>query len=275
MHRWRNRQEHVLVFAGTGEGPVIAQSLLESGFRVSVSVVTEAAARGFAAMSLQDLHVGAFPSQQSLSDHLATQAVTCVVDATHPFALRISADLQSTCATGHPRLIRFERPDHGAVDQGLLATIDDLAHCPLSGHRLLLAVGARQLQAAVAAARLAGAVVHARVLPTADAIRQAGSAGLSGDQLAVLRPAVGERPGALEAALCRRWQISDVLCRQSGGAADGLWSRLCQDGSMRLWKLKRPHARLDVDVVHSVNALCRLLDANTAGPQAGAHNGGQ
>ena len=275
MHRWRNRQEHVLVFAGTGEGPVIAQSLLECGFRVSVSVVTEAAARGFAALSLQSLHVGAFPSQRSLSDHLATQAVTCVVDATHPFALRISADLQSTCATGHPRLIRFERPDHGAVDQGLLATIDDLAHCPLSGHRLLLAVGARQLQAAVTAARLAGAVVHARVLPTADAIRQAGAAGLSGDQLAVLRPAVGERPGALEAALCRRWQISDVLCRQSGGAADGLWSRLCQDGSMRLWKLKRPLARPDVDVVHSVNALCRLLDANTAGPQAGAHNGGQ
>ena len=275
MHRWRNRQEHVLVFAGTGEGPVIAQSLLECGFRVSVSVVTEAAARGFAALSLQSLHVGAFPSQRSLSDHLATRAVTCVVDATHPFALRISADLQSTCATGHPRLIRFERPDHGAVDQGLLATIDDLAHCPLSGHRLLLAVGARQLQAAVTAARLAGAVVHARVLPTADAIRQAGAAGLSGDQLAVLRPAVGERPGALEAALCRRWQISDVLCRQSGGAADGLWSRLCQDGSMRLWKLKRPLASLDVDVVHSVNALCRLLDANTAGPQAGAHNGGQ
>ena len=275
MHRWRNRQEHVLVFAGTGEGPVIAQSLLESGFRVSVSVVTEAAARGFAAMSLQGLHVGAFPSQQSLADHLATQAVTCVVDATHPFALRISAALQSTCATGHPRLIRFERPDHSAVDQGLLATIDDLAHCPLSGHRLLLAVGARQLQAAVTAAQLAGAVVHARVLPTADAIRQAGAAGLSSDQLAVLRPAVGERPGALEAALCRRWQISDVLCRQSGGAADGLWSRLCQDGSMRLWKLKRPLARPDVDVVHSVNALCCLLDANSAGPQAGAHNGGQ
>ena len=275
MHRWRNRQEHVLVFAGTGEGPLIAQSLLESGFRVSVSVVTEAAARGFAAMSLQDLHVGAFPSHQSLADHLAAQAVTCVVDATHPFALRISADLQSNCATGHPRLIRFERPDHGAVDHALLATIDDLANCSLSGHRLLLAVGARQLQAAVTAARLAGAVVHARVLPTADAIRKAGAAGLSGDQLAVLRPAAGDRPGALEAALCRRWQISDVVCRQSGGVADGLWCRLCQDGSMRLWKLRRPVASLDVDVVHSVNALCRLLDANTAGPQAGAHNGGQ
>lgn len=275
MHQWRNRHEHVLVFAGTGEGPGIVQSLLDRGFRVSVSVVSQAAARGFAAMSLQGLHVGAFPSQQSLADHLATQAVTCVVDATHPFALRISADLQFTCSTGHPRLIRYERPDHGAVDHGLLATIDDLARCPLSGHRLLLAVGARQLHAAVAAAHLAGAVVHARVLPTPEAIRKAGAAGLSGDQLAVLRPGAGERPGALEAALCHRWKISDVLCRQSGGAADGLWSRLCADGSMRLWKLKRPHARLDVDVVHSVNALCRLLDANTAGPQAGAYNGGQ
>ncbi len=275
MHQWRNRQEHVLVFAGTGEGPVLAKTLLDAGFRVSVSVVSEAAAKGFAAMALQDLHVGAFPSQQSLADHLATQAVTCVVDATHPFALRISADLQSTCGKGRLRLIRYERPDHDADDHVLLETINDLARVQLSGHRLLLAVGARQLQAAVTAARRAGAVVHARVLPTADAIRKAGAAGLSGDQLAVLRPSTGERPGALEAALCRRWQISDVLCRQSGGAADGLWSRLCADRSMRLWKLKRPGPMLDIDVVHSVNELCRTLNANSAGPQSGAHHGGQ
>ena len=36
MHRLRNRQNHVLVFAGTGEGPFIARALLDSGYQLSI-----------------------------------------------------------------------------------------------------------------------------------------------------------------------------------------------------------------------------------------------
>ncbi len=274
MHRWRNRMNHVLVFAGTGEGPSIARALLESGHRVSVSVVSTAASRAYAGMLLNELHVGAFPSQGSLSDYLAAVGVTQVVDATHPFALTISAELRSVCSLQNLPLIRFERPDH-AVDEGsLLARVEDLAGCALSGHRLLLAVGARQLAAAAAAARLAGARVHARVLPTAEAIRHAGLAGLSGEQLAVLRPGSGERSGGLEAALCRRWEITDVVCRQSGGAADQLWSELSRKHCICLWKLKRPEPLLSVDAVHSVNQLCRKLDGDVNGSATDPHHGG-
>ena len=139
---------HVLVFAGTGEGPSIARALLESGHRVSVSVVSTAASRAYAGMLLNELHVGAFPSQGSLSDYLAAVGVTQVVDATHPFALTISAELRSVCSLRNLPLIRFERPDHAVDESSLLGRVEDLAGCALSGHRLLLAVGARQLAAA-------------------------------------------------------------------------------------------------------------------------------
>ena len=274
MHRWRNRQNHVLVFAGTGEGPGIARTLLESGHRVSISVVSAAAARAYAGMHLDDLHVGPFPSQDPLEQHLAARGVTLVLDATHPFALQISAQLRLACSMSQLPLLRFERPDHVVSDESLLATVSDLSDCALAGHHLLLAVGARQLAAAATAARLAGAFVHARVLPTPEAIRQAGLAGLSGERLAVLRPGTGDRTGGLEAALCRRWQISDVLCRQSGGAADQLWSDLARRQSIRLWKLKRPNPMPGVDVVHSVKQLCRQLDAHVNGPESGPHHGG-
>ena len=274
MHRWRNRQNHVLVFAGTGEGPGIARTLLQSGHRVSISVVSAAAARAYAGMHLADLHVGPFPSQEALEQHLAAQGVTLVLDATHPFALQISAQLRLASATCNLPLLRFERPDHVVSDDSLLATVSDLSSCALSGHHLLLAVGARQLAAAATAARTAGAFVHARVLPTPEAIRQAGLAGLSGERLAVLRPGTGDRTGGLEAALCRRWQITDVLCRQSGGAADQLWSELAHQHSIRLWKLKRPNPMPSVEVVHSVNQLCQQLNAHDNGPETGAHHGG-
>ena len=191
----------------------------------------------------------------------------------HPsFCSAHQCDLQSNCATGHPRLIRFERPDHGAVGHALLATIDDLANCSLSGHRLLLAVGARQLQAAVTAARLELWYTPGCCRQLTPSERQVPRACPAtnwrcSDPLPVIVPGLG-------AALCRRWQISDVVCRQSGGVADGLWCRLCQDGSMRLWKLRRPVASL---MLTWSTAECAVppLDANTAGPQAGAHNGGQ
>ena len=274
MHRWRNRLNHVLVFAGTGEGPSIARALLKSGHRVSVSVVSAAASTAYVGMLLEELHVGPFSSQQSLGEYLAARGVTLVVDATHPFALTISAELCSICSLRNLTLIRYERPDHAVDEASLLESVQDLAGCALSGHRLLLAVGARQLASAAAAARLAGARVHARVLPTAEAIRLAGLAGLSGEQLAVLRPGSGERTGGLEAALCRRWEITDVLCRQSGGAADQLWSELARQCSIRLWKLKRPAPLLGVDAVHSVNQLCRQLDDHANGSAPDPHHGG-
>ena len=274
MHRWRNRLNHVLVFAGTGEGPAIARALLDSGHRVSVSVVSDSASRAYAEIPLHELHVGAFSPAPSLVDYLVARGVTLVVDATHPFALKISAQLQSACSSRNLRLIRFERPDHALEEGSLLGAVNDLACCDLSGHRLLLAVGARQLAAAAAAARLAGARVYARVLPTAEAMRLAGRAGLSGEQLAVLRPGSGDRIGGLEAALCRRWEITDVLCRQSGGVADQLWSELAHQQAIRLWKLKRPNPMPNVEVVHSVNQLCRQLDAHDYGPETGAHHGG-
>ena len=275
MHRWRNRQNHVLVFAGTGEGPSIASALLESGHRVSISVVSAAAARAYAGMPLDDLHVGPFPSGESLGEHLASRGVTLVVDATHPFALQISARLRSVCSIRNLPLLRFERPDHAVTDQSVLNTVADLADCDLAGRRLLLALGARQLGAAASAARRAGARVHARVLPTPEAIRLAGLAGLSDDHLAVLRPGSGARPGRLEAALCRRWQITDVVCRQSGGAADELWSGLARDHVVRLWKLRRPDPMPSVDAVHSVNQLCEQLNAHVNGPATGPHHGGR
>ena len=274
MHHWRNRQNHVLVFAGTGEGPGIASTLLESGYRVSISVVSPAAARAYCGMQLDDLHVGPFTSQESLGQHLAARGVTFVLDATHPFALQISAQLRLACALRNLPLLRFERPDHVVSDGSLLLTVADLSDCDLSGHRLLLAVGARQLAAAATAASQAGAAVYARVLPTPEAIRQAGLAGLSGERLAVLRPGTGDRAGELEAALCRRWQITDVFCRQSGGAADQLWSDLAIRHSIRLWKLKRPNPIPSVDVVHSVSQLCRHLDAHVNRSETGPHHGG-
>ena len=269
MHRRTNRQSHVLVFAGTGEGPALVAALADADWSVSVSVVTESAAQVYRFADLKDLHVGAFRSLEDLGDHCLIHAVDAVVDATHPFALTISAQLQQMCRMHALPLVRFERPGENEDRASLIGEVQALAHQPLQGHRVLLALGARHLAAATQAGRDAGAIVKARVLPTPAAIRLAGAAGLCGEDLAVLRPLSGLRPGAVEAALCRRWAITDVLCRQSGGAADALWTALGASLGFHLWKVKRPSPPETVPVAQSTQELLTCLDGRRFSSGAG------
>jgi len=103
------------------------------------------------------------------------------------------------------------------------------------GERLLLAIGGRQLACVVE--QSPQAVHHARLLPAAPGLQQAMAAGLAPERVACLRPGGN---GELERALCRRWAISSVLCRRSGGVSEGLWHGISASLGLRLLLLDRP-----------------------------------
>jgi len=148
----------------------------------------------------------------------------------------------------------------------LLDQFDDLRGFALRGRRLLLALGGRHLPAVHGAAVAAGAEVFARCLPSADGLKMALAAGLPADQLAVVRPLLGPCAGAIERALCRRWQITDVICRQSGGVTERLWRQLSVDLDLRLLMLRRPASPTGVEIVESESSLMnRIQDAPRGG----------
>jgi precorrin-6A/cobalt-precorrin-6A reductase len=57
--------------------------------------------------------------------------------------------------------------------------------------------------------------------------------------IACLRPDTSGE-GQLEEALCRRWQIDRVLCRQGGGRSELLWRQVCRRLQLPLLLLRRP-----------------------------------
>lgn len=235
------------LFAGTGEGPPLARQLLQRGWRLRVSVVTAAAGRAYPRHPDLELAVGALGAargetpQRTLARELRRAEALAdpfawVLDATHPFALQISAALAEVCREqGQPllRLLRDPVPQGGAL---LLDQLSDLAQQSLPGERLLLAIGARRLAEAIANSPTA--LHHARVLPSPLALRQALAMGLVSDRLACLRPTAASLP--VEIALCRRWRIDSVLCRQSGGEGERRWHHVCQMLGLRLLLLRRP-----------------------------------
>ncbi len=227
----------ILLVSGTGDGPRLAQSLLERGWSVLVSVVSEAATRTYRTDPALHFQVGALQSAEDVDLLLQRHRPRWVIDATHPFAAVISSRLQRCCHAQRQPLLRLQRDASFDGSSASINQLEELQGLPLSGELLLLAIGSRHLATAL---RFSSASQHfARVLDNPESLRLALAAGLPPEQLACVRPGLLPE-GAIERALCRRWRVSAVLCRQSGGLTQKIWQSLSQELGLRLIQIKPP-----------------------------------
>jgi precorrin-6A/cobalt-precorrin-6A reductase len=267
----RDARPRLWLISGTGEGPPLAAALLARGWRLRVSLVTAAAARAYPHHPHLELAIGALgeggtePPEVVVGRELQRARTLgdpfrWLVDASHPFARRISATLAAACAAQGQPLLRLQRPPLPPGRALVLDDLGDLGDHLHAGERLLLAIGARRLAEAIGLSPQA--LHHARVLPAPQALRQAFAAGLATDRLAGLRPS--DASEAIEEALCRRWRIDTVLCRQSGGESEGRWHRICERLDRRLLLLRRPPEPAGVPLL-AIDALLERI----GGPEPG------
>ena len=98
-----------------------------------------------------EVRIGGFGGPAALAGWLARHAIDAVVDATHPFAERISASAATACATAGVPLLRLERPGWTAQAGDDWHWVDDLdqaaAAVPEIGSRVLLTSGRQGLAA--------------------------------------------------------------------------------------------------------------------------------
>ena len=138
----------ILLLSGASEGPILAQALLQAGFAV-IATVTREAARQHLFGQLQHaitVEVGGFTAE-SLEQFLAQGEVDLVLDATHPFAVRITQIAAAVCSRMHLPYIRYQRPDWeppaGTVYAASYAEAAGML--PALGSRILT-IGAKQLK---------------------------------------------------------------------------------------------------------------------------------
>ena len=233
----------IWLLAGTGDGPPLAAALLARGWWVRVSVVTTEALRAYAPHPRLQLQAGPLAGEAAVELLLERHRPAWVVDASHPFASRISHHLAAVCRRRAQPWLSLQRAAVSGADavpdqrRVLLPELAALGQLDLQGERLLLGIGSRQLPAALAL--IPGVVPFARVLDRPASLQLALAAGLPDGHLACLRPDP-LADGALEQALCRRWRITAVLCRQSGGTAEAMWHRVCRRLHLRLLLLACP-----------------------------------
>lgn len=99
--------ERVLILGGTAEARELAALLIAAGIGVTSSLAGRVSNPRLPA---GDVRIGGFGGPDALAVHLRDAGYDAVVDATHPFAERISASVaQAAPAAGVP-LLRLERP---------------------------------------------------------------------------------------------------------------------------------------------------------------------
>lgn len=199
----------LLILGGTAEARALADALAG---RPGLSVVTSLAGRTRRpARPAGEVRVGGFGGVRGLARYLRERRIDGVIDATHPFAARISANAAAACAAARAPRVALSRPPWAPVadDRWFPAgSLDAAAACASAlGRRIFFAVGRQELAALRPAA---GRSFVARVFEPPSC------APPPGVEIVVARGPFGE---AEETAFLRLKRIDVVVARNSGGAA--------------------------------------------------------
>jgi precorrin-6A/cobalt-precorrin-6A reductase len=262
QHGTRGRhglEQHVLVLGGTGEARQLAGELA----RQPGVLVTSALAGRVAAPLLPPgrVRVGGFGGAAGLAAWLREQRVTAVVDATHPFAARISANAVLAAAEAGVPLLALRRPGWTAVDGDRWHPAGSLTE---------------------AAALLPGLLPKpdGRVLLTTGRLGLAAFATLSEPFFLVRSverpdPPLPARCGLLldrgpftldgERALLREHRIDLLVTKDSGGAATAAKLTAAREAGLPVVVVRRPPVPPGVEAVPDVATAVRRLRVSTPG----------
>lgn len=198
---------NLLLLGGTTEGTRLGHHLDQAGIAGTVSLagrVADPARQGL------PMRVGGFGGVTGLADYLRQNAITHVVDATHPFAATISGNAVAACRQVGVPLIALTRPPWQEQPEDRWIKVPDIATAvqALAGppRRVMLAVGRMHLPEFQPQSQ------HFYLLRLVDPPRQ--TPGFP-DHHAIIDRGPFTVEGDL--ALLRRHRIDLILSKNSGG----------------------------------------------------------
>ena len=249
----------VLILGGTGDAAALAQALAADE---RVSITSSLAGRvARPALPIGKVRVGGFGGAAGLAAYLRAERIDAVIDATHPFAARISANAADACTrTGLP-LIALERAAWAPLAADRWHAVNDASAAaqlaPALGRRIFLTTG-RQDLAAFAACGTCWFLIrtidppHGPLPPASELI-------------------IGRGPFRLadEIALMRAYGIDLVVSKNSGGSATYAKIEAARALGIPIVMIERP-ARPPVHGVASIAAVVEWTAARCTNAQAGA-----
>jgi precorrin-6A/cobalt-precorrin-6A reductase len=138
----------ILVLGGTAEARELAGALDAAGVHVTSSLAGRVSRPR---LPVGTVRIGGFGGQHALARWLTEHGAVAVVDATHPFAERISASAATACPRAGVPLLRLQRPGWSERPGDDWHWVTDLREAAAAigslGERVLLSTGRQGLPA--------------------------------------------------------------------------------------------------------------------------------
>lgn len=246
----------ILIIGGTGEARLLAERLVAAGHRPVTSL---AGATSRPAEHRGDVRVGGFGGADGLARYLREENFHLLVDASHPFAARISANAHAAAEREGVTYLRLERPAWRPGEGERWTLVKDTAEAVErlpAGAVALVTIGRKEV---VAFARRADVTVVARMIESPPV-----------EVPARWRIILARPPFTLdeEHDLMRREGVSVVVSKNAGGPGRAKLdaARALGIAVIMIERPPKPGAR----VVASVDEALALVA--TASDAAGAHS---
>lgn len=247
----------MLLLGGTGEAAGLARAVI-AHFGPRVALTTSLAGRTARPVPVPgDVRIGGFGGAEGLASYLRAQAIDLVVDATHPFADRISAHARLACeAVGVKRLMLLRPPwERHPLDRWI--EVADLAGAAAVvgkvGRRAWLTIGASEVGAF---ADVVDVRFLVRLINTPPA-----KLPLRFHEVVLGR---GPFTVAEETHLLQRHAIDVLVCKASGGTATEAKLVAAREMSLPVVMVRRPPAEPG-EAVRSVEAALTWLGEYVGG----------
>ena len=238
----------VLILGGTTEASRLARAL--AGHPAIHAILSLAGRTAEPAPAPIPTRVGGFGGIVGLGTYLKRERIAAVVDATHPFAARMSAHAVAACGVGNVPLAAFSRPPWRPGPEDRWISVPDIQGavqhlCAQTPCPVFLTTGRLDLQAFKAAAR------HRYLVRTID---PPAAEDCPPDVWIVLGR--GPFPLAGEIALMRDHGVALLVTKNSGGDASAAKLEAARQLSIPVLMVERPSmpARLEFDALDAVLA---------------------
>lgn len=208
-----------LIFGGTTEGRLLAQFCHENQIEVSVSV-----ASGYGREVLPQspfLHIHESPmDEKEMESFFKTQGIALVVDATHPYADKVSENIRRACERTKTRLLRVVRKEAEGSCEGKASRVwcesvaDAAAYLDKTEGAILLTTGSKELSAFLTLSSWKERL-FVRVLPSSSVLAACEQMGVSGKHLIAMQGPFSEE---LNRAIIKQYEIRYLVTKEAGKA---------------------------------------------------------
>ncbi len=213
----------IVIFSGTTEGKTLSAMLAKDGIRHHVCVATDYGKDVMEESSFAEVHVGRMDAEEmrAFFSGLVGYTDCVVVDATHPYASEVTANLKEVTDGLGIEYIRVLRgAESGQGKDGDVCTYSDIAECASALDRttgnILLTTGSKELGTYCDnVSEDTRKRTYVRVLPAIDSLRICEEAGIEQSHIVAMQ---GPFSLSMNEALIRQYDIAHLVTKDSGTA---------------------------------------------------------